>query len=85
MESHPVLYALPPNKWPFSVQRDSKPFMAFQFLSENIHSHLGWFFVSSVDEQGWVPCSYLEPVDGKSEENAVTKCLTGKYNYKRIF
>eukprot|EP00795_Rhopilema_esculentum_P012333 gene12333-2983_t len=33
----------------------------------------GWFFVSLEDEQGWVPCSYLEPVDGNQEEALVEK------------
>jgi len=35
----------------------------------------GWFFVNIESEQGWVPCSYLEPVDG-SKENTVEKCVT---------
>jgi len=38
-------------------------------------SDSGWYFVNIANEQGWVPCSYLEPVDG-SNDNTVEKCLT---------
>eukprot|EP00794_Sanderia_malayensis_P005750 gene5750-6453_t len=35
----------------------------------------GWFFVSLDDEQGWVPCSYLESIQGTDSAVTVEKCL----------
>ncbi|XP_011402812.1 PREDICTED: neutrophil cytosol factor 1-like [Amphimedon queenslandica] len=35
----------------------------------------GWWFVTKDDEEGWVPCGYLEPVDSKVEEEIAVSSL----------
>lgn len=33
---------------------------------------LGWWFVSVGAEEGWAPCSYLERLNGKEEEETIS-------------
>lgn len=33
---------------------------------------LGWWFVSNEQEEGWAPCSYLERLNGKEEEETIS-------------
>ncbi len=44
-----------------------------------LYQFTGWYFVSLDDEQGWVPCSYLEPLHGGEQDVVTEKCLTGMY------
>ena len=40
---------------------------------------LGWWFASKGEEEGWVPCGYLEPVSTDShEEDNEQMSATGK-------
>lgn len=32
----------------------------------------GWWFVSVGAEEGWAPCSYLEKLNGKEEEETIS-------------
>lgn len=39
---------------------------------------LGWWFVSNGQEEGWAPCSYMERLNGKEEEEEAISSL-GEY------
>ena len=45
-------------------------------LNEPLHyfttSFPGWWFVSNGQEEGWAPCSYLERLNGKDEEETIS-------------
>ena len=47
-------------------------------LISHIHTHttlkfsIGWWFVSVGTEEGWAPCSYLERLNGKDEEETIS-------------
>ena len=36
---------------------------------------IGWWFVAKGQEEGWVPCSYLEPLNGGQEEDDTISSL----------
>lgn len=39
------------------------------------HYLTGWWFVAKGQEEGWVPCSYLEPLNGGQEEDDTISSL----------
>ena len=40
----------------------------------------GWWFVSVGAEEGWAPCSYLERLNGKEEEEETISSLGKLYS-----
>jgi hypothetical protein len=44
----------------------------------------GWWFVSKDDEEGWVPCGYLEPVNKDYVEEEITTSSLDKEKYTTV-
>ena len=63
--SLPPLLSVPP--LPREQRRNSK----VQITISDSYVSLGWWMVMSEDEQGYAPAAYLEPVEGKNQDQLV--------------
>ena len=64
---------------PFDINYSSKNYFPTQCDLANLNRKvfLGWWFVNSDYDQGWVPSSYLEREDGLSENRVIKSTESG--------
>lgn len=54
-----------------------------QVLSQFLLSSSGWWFCQCESKRGWVPASYLEPLDGPEEAEDAAPNYEGRMSFRR--